>query len=52
LSGKGANPTFDTVVDLADAVGLELDLRIKDQPKRQKPGYSPLHVSAAVGAAA
>jgi ribosome-binding protein aMBF1 (putative translation factor) len=48
LSGKGANPTLDTVVDLADAVGLELDLRIQDQPKRQKPGYSPLHVSATV----
>jgi ribosome-binding protein aMBF1 (putative translation factor) len=48
LSGKGANPTLDTVVDLADAVGLELDIRIQDQPKRQKPGYSPLHVSATV----
>lgn len=48
LSGDGPNPTLDTLVDLVDALGLELDLRIKRQPARPKSGYSPLRVHASV----
>jgi ribosome-binding protein aMBF1 (putative translation factor) len=48
LSGSGANPTLDTLVDLADALGLELDIRIKRQPARPARSYSPLKVCAAV----
>jgi len=48
LGAGGANPTLDTLVDLADALGLELDIRIKRQPARPKAAYSPLKVRAAV----
>lgn len=48
LSGDGPNPTLDTLVDLADALGLELDVRIKRQPARPKADYSPLKVHATV----
>jgi predicted XRE-type DNA-binding protein len=48
LGGDGANPTLDTLVDMVDALGLEMDLRIKHQPRSPKPGYSPLKVHAAV----
>jgi DNA-binding phage protein len=48
LRGEGANPTLDTLVELADAIGLELDVRIKPQPARPKADYSPLKVHATV----
>jgi len=48
LSGNGANPTLDTLVDLADAVGLEVDVKFKRQPARRGRDYSPLKVHAAV----
>ncbi|MGH2903616.1 MAG: helix-turn-helix domain-containing protein [Solirubrobacteraceae bacterium] len=48
LGGDAANPTLDTLVDLADALGLELDIRIKRQPARPRSAYSPLKVHAAV----
>lgn len=48
LAGNGANPTLDTLVDLIDALGLELDLRIRRQPARPPKSYSPLKVHAAV----
>jgi DNA-binding phage protein len=48
LRGQGANPTLDTLVELVDALGLELDVRIKRQPARPKADYSPLKVHATV----
>jgi DNA-binding phage protein len=48
LRGEGANPTLDTLVELADAIGLELDVHIKPQPVRPKADYSPLKVHATV----
>jgi DNA-binding phage protein len=48
LRGEGANPTLETLVELADAIGLELDIRIKPQPARPKASYSPLKVQATV----
>lgn len=48
LRGEGSNPTLDTLVDLADALGLELDIRIKRQPARPASSYSPLKVHATI----
>jgi DNA-binding phage protein len=48
LRGEGSNPTLDTLIDLVDAVGLELDIRIKRQPAKRNGGYSPLKIRAAV----
>ncbi len=48
LRGKGANPTLETLVDLIDAIGLELDIRIRRQPARRNGSYMPLKVSATV----
>jgi transcriptional regulator with XRE-family HTH domain len=48
LRGEGANPTLDTLVDLVDAIGLELDIRIRRQPAKRNGKYSPLKVKATV----
>jgi DNA-binding phage protein len=48
LRGEGSNPTLDTLIDLVDAVGLELDIRIKRQPAKRNGDYSPLKIQAAV----
>jgi DNA-binding phage protein len=48
LRGEGANPTLDTLVDLVDAIGLELDIRIKRQPANRSGEYSPLKVHSTV----
>jgi DNA-binding phage protein len=48
LRGQGANPTLDTLVDLIDAIGLELDIRIKRQPAKRNDSYSPLKIQTTV----
>lgn len=48
LRGEGSNPTLDTLVDLIDAIGLELDIRIKRQPAKRSGDYSPLKIRTAV----
>lgn len=48
LRGEGANPTLDTLIDLIDAIGLELDIRIKRQPVERNGDYSPLKIHTAV----
>jgi DNA-binding phage protein len=48
LRGEGANPTLETLIDLADAIGLELDIRIKRQPAKRNGHYSPLKVHSTV----
>jgi transcriptional regulator with XRE-family HTH domain len=48
LRGEGANPTLETLVDLIDAMGLELDIRIKQQPAKRHSDYTPIKVSATV----
>jgi len=35
LRGEGANPTLETLIDLTDAIGLELDIRIRRQPAKR-----------------
>jgi DNA-binding phage protein len=48
LRGEGANPTLDTLIDLIDAIGLELDIRIRRQPAKRNGTYSPLKVHSTV----
>jgi DNA-binding phage protein len=48
LRGEGANPTLDTLIDLVDAIGLELDIRIRRQPAKRNGTYSPLKVHSTV----
>lgn len=48
LRGEGANPTLDTLIDLVDAIGLELDIRIRRQPAARSGDYSPLKIHNAV----
>jgi DNA-binding phage protein len=48
LSGQGSNPTLDTLIDLIDAIGLELDIQIKRQPRRRESDYSPLKIRSTV----
>ncbi len=48
LRGEGANPTLDTLIDLVDAIGLELDIRIRRQPAKRNSDYSPLKVHSTV----
>ena len=47
LAGKSANPTFSTIADLADALGLEIELRVKPRPARSKKPHTPVRVLAA-----
>jgi DNA-binding phage protein len=44
LKGGGANPRFDTIADLAFALNLELEVRIKDRPPRSKKPQTPVRV--------
>jgi DNA-binding phage protein len=48
LRGEGANPTLETLIDLVDAIGLELDIRIRRQPAKRNDRYSPLKVHSTV----
>jgi DNA-binding phage protein len=48
LRGEGANPTLETLIDLVDAIGLELDIRIKRQPTKRNGDYSPVKVHSTV----
>ncbi len=48
LAGQGSNPTLDTLIDLIDAIGLELDIQIKRQPRRRESDYSPLKIRSTV----
>jgi hypothetical protein len=45
LRGEGSNPTLDTLID---AIGLELDIRIKRQPAKRCVDYSPLKIHTTV----
>ena len=44
LAGKSVNPTFSTIADLADALGLEIELRVKQRPVRSKRPHTPVRV--------
>lgn len=48
LRGEGANPTLETLVDLIDAIGLELDIHIQRQPAKRHGDYMPLKVRTSI----
>jgi hypothetical protein len=48
IRGAGSLPTLDTLIDLIDAIGLELDIQIKRQPRRRESDYSPLKIRSTV----
>jgi DNA-binding phage protein len=47
LKGEGANPTFDTISDLAFALDLEVEVRIKDRPPKSRRPRVPVRVLVA-----
>ncbi len=44
LKGEGANPTLSTITDLAYALNLEVEVRIKRRPQRSKKPLTPVRV--------
>ncbi len=47
LKGEGANPTLTTIADLAYALNLEIELRIRERPRRSKKPLTPVKISSA-----
>lgn len=48
LSGRDQNPTLDTIADLAFALDLEIEVRIKERPKRARLVSRPISIHATV----
>ena len=44
LNGEGANPTLSTIADLAYALNLEVEVRIRERPRRSKRPITPVKV--------
>jgi DNA-binding Xre family transcriptional regulator len=47
LDGKGRNVQLDTVADVADALDVYIELRVRPQPKRKQSRHAPIEVLAA-----
>jgi DNA-binding Xre family transcriptional regulator len=47
LDGKGRNVQLDTVADVADALDVYIELRVRSQPKRKQSRHAPIEVLAA-----
>lgn len=47
LDGKGRNVQLDTVADVADALDVYIEMRVRRQPKRQQNRHAPIEVIAA-----
>lgn len=47
LAGNNANPTFNTLADLADALDLEIEFRVRERPARSKKPHTPVKVLVA-----
>ena len=47
LKGEGANPTLSTIADLAYALNLEIEVRIKERPRRSKKPLTPVRIRSA-----
>jgi DNA-binding Xre family transcriptional regulator len=50
LDGKGRNVQLDTVADVADALDVYIEMRVRPQPKRKHARHAPIEVLAAVSA--
>lgn len=47
LDGKGRNVQLDTVADVADALDVYIEMRVRPQPKRKRARHAPIEVLAA-----
>jgi DNA-binding Xre family transcriptional regulator len=47
FNGAGKNVQLDTVTDVADALDVYLDVRIRRQPKRKENRHAPIEVAVA-----
>jgi transcriptional regulator with XRE-family HTH domain len=48
LSGRGANPKVETIADIADALGVYLDIRVKPQPRSKRHATIEVHQAVKV----
>ena len=47
LDGKGRNVQLATIADVADALDVYIELRVRPQPKRKQARHAPIEVLAA-----
>jgi DNA-binding Xre family transcriptional regulator len=47
LDGKGRNVQLDTVADVADALDVYIEMRLRPQPKGKRTRHPPIEVLAA-----
>jgi DNA-binding Xre family transcriptional regulator len=47
LDGKGRNVQLDTVADVADALDVYIEMRVRPQPKSKRARHAPIEVLAA-----
>jgi DNA-binding Xre family transcriptional regulator len=47
LDGKGRNVQLDTVADVADALDVYVEMRVRPQPRRKRARHAPIEVLAA-----
>lgn len=47
LDGKGRNVQLDTIADVADALDVYIEMRVRPQPKRKQSRHAPIEVLAA-----
>jgi len=47
FNGEGKNVQLDTVADVADALDVYLDVRIRRQPKRRDSRHPPIEIAVA-----
>ena len=47
LDGKGRNVQLATIADVADALDVYIELRVRPQPKRKRARHAPIEVLAA-----
>lgn len=47
LDGTGRNVQLDTVADVADALDVYIEMRVRPQPKRKGSRHAPIEVLAA-----
>jgi len=47
LNGKGRNVQLDTVANVADALDVYIEMRVRAQPKRKHARHAPIEVLAA-----
>lgn len=47
FNGAGKNVQLDTVADVADALDVYLDVRIRRQPERNDSRHAPIEISVA-----